>query len=180
MTPRGPRERIGAGIALLALAVLLAWQTTLIPNGGSYAEVGPRAAPWFVTALLAVLGVAICIVPPTAAGRATGQATGGSSADQPASRHGVTPDRVTPDQVAIDRRALAWAGAGLALHLLLIGSAGFVIATAALFACIARAFGSTRVARDACLGLLLAVAAHLVFARLLGYGLGDGFIERLL
>ena len=179
MTPRGPRrpprERLGAGVALLALAVLLAWQTALIPDGGSYAEVGPQAAPWFVTALLAVLGGAICIAPPATAGSMTGEPTDGASADDR-----VPQDPVAQGPVPTDRVALAWAGAGLTLHLLLIGSAGFVIATTALFACTARAFGSMRVARDAGIGLLLAGTAHYVFARLLGYGLGGGIIERFL
>jgi putative tricarboxylic transport membrane protein len=160
---------------VLALAALLAWQTALIPEGGSYAEVGPRAAPWFVTALLALLGLAICIARPAPPDRATGAATNESSA---ADR--VAAERLSPDRIGIDRLAFAWMGAGLVLHLLLIGHAGFVIATTALFTCTARAFGSTRIARDAGIGLLLAVAAHLVFARLLHYGLGDGIVERFL
>ncbi len=55
---------------------------------------------------------------------------------------------------------LGWLLAGLALNVALIGTAGFIIASTALFACTARAFGSRKSLRDAAIGFALAFAAY--------------------
>jgi putative tricarboxylic transport membrane protein len=68
-------------------------------------------------------------------------------------------------------RRLAWAAGGLIGHLLLVGTAGFVLAGTLLLVCVARGFGSTRPARDALVGLALTLPVWFVFARLLGVGL---------
>ena len=58
----------------------------------------------------------------------------------------------------------------------LIGTAGFVIAGTILFACVARGFGSRRTARDAALGVVLALAIYLFFVRFLNVGLPAGWM----
>ena len=54
--------------------------------------------------------------------------------------------------VTPDRPALLWIGAGLVLNVLLIGNAGFTIASVILFVCVARGFGSKAIMRDAAMG----------------------------
>jgi putative tricarboxylic transport membrane protein len=49
-----------------------------------------------------------------------------------------------------------------------------------LFACVARAFGSRRVARDAALGFVLALAVFLFFVKLLNVNLPPGWLRPLL
>ena len=46
--------------AILAMAVVLGYQTTLVP-ASAYAKVGPTVFPWAVTAMLALLGVVLTI-----------------------------------------------------------------------------------------------------------------------
>ena len=150
------REGILLGLGLLALAAIMAWQTTLIPTGGGYARVGPGAAGWLVTALLALLGLTFI-------------------AAELRGRGAMPPDHGNPD-----RPALLWVAGALLLNLTLIESAGFIIATTVLFAVTARAFGSRRPIRDASVGCFLAVSVYFAFDRLLGYRIGGGLIEQFL
>ena len=105
------------GAAVLALAGVVGWQTTLVPQNAVYAQVGPTAVPWLVTAMLAVLGALLVWQ--------------GLRGGWEREAHGV-----------FDVRGLGWLLAGLALNVALIGTAGFIVASTALFACTARAFGS--------------------------------------
>jgi len=150
------RERILLGLGLLALAGILAWQAALIPAGGEYARVGPSVAPWLVTALLALLGIAF--IGAELLGR----------------------DFTPPVHGKADRPALLWVAGALLLNMALIESAGFIIATTVLFAVTARGFGSLRPIRDASVGFILAFSAYLAFDRLLGYRIGGGLIEQFL
>ena len=56
----------------------------------------------------------------------------------------------------------------------------FVIAGVALFACVARGFGSTRVARDLAFGLVLSLGVFLFFVKLLNVNLPAGWLKPLL
>jgi putative tricarboxylic transport membrane protein len=73
---------------------------------------------------------------------------------------------------------MAWAiiSGGIVLHMVLIGWAGFVIASTLMYALIARGFSSKRPVRDAAVGLALAVAAYFLFTRALGLRLPPGFL----
>jgi putative tricarboxylic transport membrane protein len=56
----------------------------------------------------------------------------------------------------------------------------FVIAGTTLFACIARGFGSTRIARDLALGLVLSLGVFLFFVKLLNVNLPAGWLAPVL
>ena len=142
------------GLAVLALAAIVGWQTTLIPHNALYAQVGPTAIPWLAVGMLAVLGALL-----------TWRGLRGGWEHE---EHGV-----------LDARGLGWMLAGLVLNVALIGTAGFIIASTALFLCTALAFGSRNVARDAGIGFALALVAYVGFDRLLGYKIGTGLIEGL-
>ena len=64
--------------------------------------------------------------------------------------------------------------AGIILHMVLIGWAGFIIASALLFVLIARGFGSQHPVRDLLLGAALAASAFAVFTLGLGLKLPAG------
>jgi putative tricarboxylic transport membrane protein len=147
---------VAVGLAVLALAAVVGWQTTLIPYNTVYAQVGPKAVPWLATAMLGALGALL-----------TWRGLRGGWAHEPL--HG-----------SFDPRALGWLLVGLALNVALIGTAGFIIASTLLFLCTALAFGSRSILRDAGIGFALALAAYLSFDRMLGYRIGTGLIEGLL
>jgi putative tricarboxylic transport membrane protein len=73
-----------------------------------------------------------------------------------------------------------WITAGLFAHMALIAHAGFVIAGAALFAGVARGFGSKRVARDVGIGVSIALLVFLFFVRFLNVNLPAGWLAPLL
>ena len=64
--------------------------------------------------------------------------------------------------------------------MLLINTAGFVIAAAALFVGVARGFGSRRPLRDALLGLAVALAIFVFFVHLLNVNLPAGWLKPVL
>jgi putative tricarboxylic transport membrane protein len=68
----------------------------------------------------------------------------------------------------------------LVLNVLLIGPAGFTIASVILFVCVARGFGSKRILRDAAIGAAFALIAYFGFAKTLGINIGSGFVENAL
>jgi putative tricarboxylic transport membrane protein len=152
---RAGRDGLLAGSAVLACALLFAWQAWLLPSGPAWSTVGPALAPRIVTALLAVLGAALIA-------------------------QALLCGQPVPSREPVDRIAFAWLFAGIALEVALIGRAGFVLASTVLFVCTARAFGSRRLLRDAAIGFALAAIAHVAFDRVLGYHIGGGLVERFL
>jgi putative tricarboxylic transport membrane protein len=142
------------GLAVLALAAVVAWQTLLIPHNAVYAQVGPTAIPWLAAAMLALLGALL-------------------------TWRGVRGGWVHEEHGAFDAWGLGWLLAGLVLNVALIGTAGFIIASTVMFVCTATAFGSRSTLRDAGIGFALALVAYVGFDRLLGYKIGTGLIEGL-
>jgi putative tricarboxylic transport membrane protein len=63
---------------------------------------------------------------------------------------------------------------------LLIGPAGFTVASVILFVCVARGFGSRAILRDALTGAAFALVAYFGFAKTLGINIGAGFVENAL
>ena len=120
---------ISLGVLLLGIgATIVAWR---LPEAGGYARIGPNVVPKIVSAGLILLGVWLLAE----------VFTGGCRArvpDDPAER----------GEHAFLWSAFAWVSAGLFAQMALIHTAGFVIAAAVLFACVARGFGSTRWLRD--------------------------------
>lgn len=147
-------DDIAIGVGVTFLAVIVGWQTTVIPDNAIYAKVGPKVIPWLATALLAVMGLALTV---------TGLRGGWEHEDA-----GET-----------DYRAIGMLVLALVLNIVLIDRAGFIIASTVLFALIARAFGSRQILRDAAIGFTLALVAYIGFDRVLGYKIGSGLIERL-
>jgi Tripartite tricarboxylate transporter TctB family len=143
---------IGAGV--LALAAVMLWQTLAIPVSPIYAQVGPTVVPIITALVLGMLGVLLLIA-------------AWQGGWQPEEEKASTPDRV----------ALAWVAAGLVLNVLLIGWAGFTIASVILFVCVARGFGSKAIVRDAAIGAAFALVAYFGFAQTLGINIGSGIVE---
>lgn len=143
-------------IGMIVLGLVAAWQTTQIPQS-AYAAVGPRVFPWVAATMLIVMGVALAIA-----------AFRGGWKDE------------APEFGEVDWTGGLWLIGGLVANVALIDHLGFILASTVLFACTARGFGSTRIARDVAIGFALAFVAYVGFDRVLGYKIGIGLIERLI
>lgn len=151
---------VAIGLGTFAFACVAGWQASQIPSEGVGSSVGPNVVPWVVAGMLALFGLAL-------AGAAL--LSRGASNEAEADDHGT-----------IDWNSTGWMVLGLLLNVTLIEHLGFILSSTLLFVCTARAFGSTRIARDAGIGLALALVAYVGFDRLLGYKIGSGLIERLI
>ncbi|MBK8063502.1 MAG: tripartite tricarboxylate transporter TctB family protein [Betaproteobacteria bacterium] len=159
------RSQVALSLGTLAIGAGAAAVTAQLPAEGGYAGVGPNFIPAVVSAGLLALG--LWLLADALRGGWKGLPAASDAGDAGAEH-------------AFHGDAFAWVSGGLFLHMLLIGSAGFVIAGATLFACVARGFGSARPLRDAALGLLLALAVYLFFTALLNVSLPAGVLAPLL
>jgi putative tricarboxylic transport membrane protein len=161
---RGPAwADLSVALGVVALGAVAAWQTTQIPTS-LYAAVGPRAFAWVASVMMLVMGGFLVV---------------------DALRGGWS--HATDDFGEVDWRGGLWMVGALAANATLIdldipgvGTVGFIIASTVLFTLTARAFNSTRLARDAAIGFALTVLAYVGFDRVLGYKIGTGIIERLI
>jgi len=169
MSGHGAVSRRGALIDLLlslgvvALGVAAAAVALSLPSAGGYSRIGPNAMPVVVGFGLILLGGVLLYECFTGGWRSR-------TSDDPAERgeHTFLP------------AAFAWVSAGLFAQMLLIHTAGFVIAAAALFTLVARGFGSGRWLRDGAIGLVLGLAVFLFFVRFLNVNLPAGWLQPLL
>jgi putative tricarboxylic transport membrane protein len=143
------------GVGVLALAALVAWQTSIIPENAIYAKVGPKVFPWLTVGMLALMGVLLTL-----------QGLRGGWEHDPGGQ--------------TDWHGFAWLIGGLILNVGLIGVVGFILSSTLLFLCTARAFGSTQPLRDAAIGFALAALSYVGFDRVLGYKIGSGLVETLI
>jgi putative tricarboxylic transport membrane protein len=155
-----PAELI-ISLAVMAVGIGVAIGT-LCPAGG-YARIGPNVAPAVVAGGLILLG--IWLVYETLSG---------------GWRNAVIDDPKARGEHAFTIGAFIWVSAGLFAQILLIHRAGFVLAQAALFACVARGFGSTKIARDFAIGLLLGLSVFLFFVKFLNVNLPAGWLKPIL
>lgn len=156
---RRPIAEMALSLGVLALGVATAVGTSMLPSEGGYARIGPNVMPGVTGAALILLGIWLLYE----------VLSGGW--------------RNMPPQLAQERGehafhpgAFAWVSAGLFAHMALIESGGFVLAGAALFACVARGFGSLRFARDLAIGLAMTVAVYAFFVLLLTVNLPAGWL----
>ncbi len=143
---------VGVGLAVIGIAGVCARETNAIPSNAIYAQVGPKVIPWIATGMLAVLGVLLTL-------------------------EGLRGGWQHEEQGALNSRGIGILLLGLFLNVVLISTAGFIIASTVLFLATALAFGSSNIARDGAIGLALAVIAYVGFDRVLGYKIGSGIIE---
>jgi len=160
---RRSSAEIALSLGVLALGLGVAGVTAQLPTEGGYAGIGPNFVPGVVAAGIILLGLWLAY-----------EAFSGGW------RNGLPDDPAERGEHAFHAASFGWITAGLAAHMALIGTAGFVLAGTALFAGVARGFGSRRIARDAALGLVLALAVFLFFVKLLNVNLPAGWLLPLL
>jgi putative tricarboxylic transport membrane protein len=152
-TGRVDRPALVIGIVLLAIAGIVAWDTSRMTITATYG-IGPEAMPYVIAIFIAILGVGHLFV---------------------ALREGLP----APDEA--DYGAIGWIGGGLAGLLATIAlGGGFIVGTAILFALTARAFGRKALAIGIGIGLAIGLFIFFVFTHLLTLPVPQGPIERLL
>ena len=160
---RGALVDVILSLGVTALGIAAATVALSLPSAGGYSRIGPNVVPVVVSFGLIVLGATLlyeCF-------------TGGWRARVPDDAAERGEHRFLPG-------AFGWVSAGLFAQMALIHSAGFVLAAAVLFACVARGFGSPRWLRDGAIGLLLGLGVFLFFVRFLNVNLPAGWLLPIL
>jgi putative tricarboxylic transport membrane protein len=150
---------LALSLSVLALGVAVAIGTSQLSSAGGYARIGPNVAPAITAGGLILLGAWLSY-----------QALSGGW------RNAIPDDPEARGEHTFHIGAFIWVSVGLIAQILLINSAGFVLAQAALFACVARGFGSAKLARDFAIGLILGLAVFLFFVKFLNVNLPTGWL----
>lgn len=147
------RSHVTIGIAVLALSGFFVAGLQGISGEEGYAGLSPRFMPTLVAIGLAVCGALL-----------TWQGLRGGFRNMPEE------DAELPS-APHNLKGFLWVAAGLVLNMALIGTLGFVFASTLMMVCVARGYGSRRVARDALIGLCITVPMWALFEFLLGINL---------
>lgn len=142
---------IAAGLAVVA--AVIAWSTANHAAGANYARVGPTTFPYVISVAFFGLSIWTAI-----------EAWRGDF----------------PEREKQEISPLLWIVGGLCAQMLLLKVAGFSIATGLLFAATARAFGRGPLWKTIPIGIVLAFAIWIVFAKGLQLSLPAGPLEHLL
>lgn len=145
-------------LGIVALAAIIAHQTSEIPASAIYAKVGPAIFPYVIAFGLGLLGLMLLF----------------------AALNGSWPEGGEDDNLQPDRKALVWLLSGLILNVALIDWIGFMLASTLLFVFTARAFGSRNWLRNGGIGLAVALFAWAAFEKLLGIQVSAGLFETML
>lgn len=137
------RGEVFIAVGIVVLGVAMAVGTLAIPASGGYERIGPAAYPWAISLALVIIGAILL----RDAFRSTAPAISAGS---------------DFDRIAL--RPFAFVSLGLLLHLLLIERAGFVLASATLFFCTARALGARHWIVTAAVAVALSTAVYFAFA----------------
>ena len=135
------------------IAAVIIWQTSMMRVPPIQAKVGPQVFPYVIAGGLVLLSIG------TALSAWRGQ---------------------FPAREKDNYGPMLWIIGGLVAQMLLLGWAGFSIATAVLFAFTAKAFGRGPLWQTIPIGFVLAFAIWFVFSHGLQLSLPTGPIERLI
>jgi putative tricarboxylic transport membrane protein len=157
------RAQLVLSLAVLAIGIGAAAIAFSLPETSGYARVGPNFMPKVVSSGLVLLGAWLLAE----------HFTGGW-------REAVDDDPAARGEHPFAAAAFLWVSGGLFLQMALIHTGGFVVAAMALYACVARGFGSARPLRDLAIGLVLGLCVFLFFVRFLNVNLPAGWLHPLL
>jgi len=150
---RPDRAALVIAVLLVAAGVVVAWDVAHMRSGAAaYARIGPKTFPSAIAAGLFLLGLLTAL-------QALREPAGSSENDE--------------------WRPMAWIVGGLVAQIALLPFAGFSIATGAVFAATAKAFGSGRLWLTYPAGVVMSLAIWLFFSRGLQLVLPAGPLERL-
>ena len=157
MTPsperRADRAALVIALLLIAAGAVVAWDVTHMRSGiAAYSRLGPKAFPYAIAAGLVGLGVLTAV--------------------QAFREH-------SPPAEHDEWQPMAWIVGGLVAQIVLLPYAGFAIATGAVFAATAKAFGRGPLWFTYPVGVVMSLAIWLFFSKGLQLVLPAGPLERL-
>jgi putative tricarboxylic transport membrane protein len=150
-------------LAVLVLGIAVAVGTSQLSSAGGYARIGPNVAPAVIAGGLILLGIWLSY-----------------EALSDGWRNAVPDDPEARGEHRFYASAFLWVTVGLFAQIFLIHRAGFVLAQAVLFTCVARGFGSAKLPRDFAIGLLLGLTVFLFFVKFLNVNLPAGWLGPIL
>ena len=145
---KGKTGQLAIAAAVLILGILMGLGTMQLPEATGYAKVGPKLVPTIVSGALMLLGLLLLK-----------EAWFGGFQDVDEAAAAANPT---------EWKAFAWISGAMISNGILMVPAGFVIAGVVMFVMAARGFGSTRWARNAIIGAIIAAITYAFF----NYGLG--------
>jgi len=162
MSPSSSRGPAIGGEALLSLGMVLlgafvVWQGSLVKAATGHSGIGPGLFPILIGSGLSLIGLVL-----------GWQALSGGW-------RGMPDDEIA--RQGADWRAFGLISLAVLLHMALIGWAGFIVASALLYALIARGFGSVRPVRDIVIAIVISVLVFMLFTRGLGLNLPAGWLS---
>jgi putative tricarboxylic transport membrane protein len=163
----GPKRRAGVAstrilaVALIVGAAALAYQVSLIREGGGFTVVGPRVFPAAVVFLFACMSVLLLL------------------------RVTIWPDGEMMKTAAHEAATTHWPSIGwtalvLVAYPFALDRLGYIIGTTLFVPLVARILGSHKLVRDLLIGAVLAVLIYVGFTRVLGIRLPAGILAPLL
>ena len=164
VSPLAQYAELAIAIAVIALGVVVLWQTQDIRVTRASAQVGPKVIPTIIGIGQIVVGVwyAVEIV-----------------LFRRVAEIGADSEDLDPE-AATDWRTLGILALALLAYTLLIETGGFIIASAAMFIIAAFGMGSRRFLRDASCAIVLSIAVFLIFDYWLGVRLTEGWLSGIL
>jgi putative tricarboxylic transport membrane protein len=161
VTKHGKSELAFAG-SLFLLGIFVAWDTSRmeIPQGSSI--VSPQTFPYMVAAFTSFVGLGLIL-------------------DVLRGNHG-TPDGDEPGDplIPVNYKTLLIVAAAIVLHVVLLQTAGYIVAATVCFSGVAYGFGSRKIFKDFLVSLAFSVIVYVSFTRGLNINLPSGFFEGML
>ena len=149
---RPDKAALGIAAVLAAVAIVIAWSTSLSSAVAGYSPVGPKTFPYIIAGGLFILS--------------------GFTAIEAMRGH-------FPEREPQNFPPMLWVLGGLVAQMLTMKTIGFSIATGFLFAATARAFGKGQMWITFPVGVVFALLVWLMFAKGLQLTLPAGPLERL-
>lgn len=144
---------LGVAVFLAMVGIVIMIDMARIADVAGYSQVGPATVPqWVAFGLLAL-----------------------SALTALSAFRGTAPADQVHDPIGV-----LWILIGLSAQIALLKTVGFSIATALMFACVARGFGERRWQISLPAGLGISFAVFIIFSQLLRLSLPAGWLERLL
>jgi len=161
VTKHGKSELAFAS-SLFLLGIFVAWDTSRmeIPQGSSI--VSPQTFPYMVAAFTSLVGIGLLL-------------------DVLRGNHG-TPDGDEPGDplIPVNYKTLLIVAVAISLHVILLETAGYLIAATVCFLGVAYGFGSRKILKDLFVSLAFAVVVYFAFTKGLNINLPSGVFEGVL
>jgi putative tricarboxylic transport membrane protein len=161
VTKHGKSELAFAS-SLFLLGIFVAWDTSRmeIPQGSSI--VSPQTFPYIVAAFTSFVGLGLLF-------------------DVLRGNHG-TPDGDEPGDplIPVNYKTLLIVAVAISLHVILLQTAGYIVAATVCFLGVAYGFGSRKILKDLFVSLVFAVVVYFSFTKGLNINLPSGVFEGML